>query len=256
MKLQNRDEKPANNIHVFDNGIKVFRKHLIPVQIERYKSINLHEPEEEEWFEKIIPFLRKAETPIFVDVGSAIGYYSILIKKNVPSCRIICYEPLKLHREYLSTNWRLNNLPFDDLNVREQAVYSSTGTLVFKEQLYGSRILNSKTDLKDKIKAILSRSREYNVRTVMLDDEINSYGHIDLLKIDVQGAETNVLQGGKVCLERGLIKCLIIGTHSKSIHEECLRLLGNFNYTIVFEDIETKLQPDGIIIATVNGLKL
>ena len=53
----------------FDNGIKCYRKYFLDLHLEKYATVNIHEPEEEEIFCTI---LEKYEGDgIFLDVGAA-----------------------------------------------------------------------------------------------------------------------------------------------------------------------------------------
>lgn len=242
------------DVHVFDNGIKVFKRHLIPLQIERYKKNNLHEPEEEEWFSKIILKLKHIKDPFFVDIGAAIGYYSILMRKNLPSCRILCYEPLELHRKYFFENWELNKLKKINVEVINKAIYSKKATLLFKHQLFGSHIVERKKKIFSGLKEKFNTEK---IQAETLDSELlHNPISISLLKIDVQGAEVDVLKGATSLLLEKKIKCLIIGTHSATIHKDCLAILRENNYSIPFEEIDTQMQPDGIIIATTKDFSL
>ena len=75
------------NIHVFDNGLKVYGAHLLQLQRERYLHHNIHEAEEEGIFLELIDELETGST--FVNVGAAIGYYVILAKLQRPDLRVI-----------------------------------------------------------------------------------------------------------------------------------------------------------------------
>ncbi len=251
---QDRGIPARDGLHLFDNGVRVFKRHLLPYHFKRYASVNLHEPEQEAWFRKVMPLLKAEPAPVFVDAGSGIGYYSILLEMNVPQCRVICYEPLALHRVYLAENWELNGLNPEHLVVKSEALYSRSGRVPFKKQRFGSRILRRKLGLKDRLKRLLSSPVGRSANAVPLDDEIPAYGRIDLLKLDVEGAEIEVLKGASSSLRDQRIKVLIISTHNPGIHRECLALLTSSGYEIAFEKLETTLQPDGIVVAAARDV--
>ncbi len=188
----------SDKIHIFDNGVKVLKKHLIPLQIERYKKNNLHEPEEEEWFMKFVSKQKSKDRITFFDVGSAIGYYAILVKQNLHNCQIICYEPLKLHRKFLRTNWTLNKLNINELIIKSEAAYSKSTYLLFEKRFYGSHIKSENSNNNRLFNIFFNMflgARRTKVKTIVLDHEINIYGSVDLMKIDVQGSEVHVLEG-------------------------------------------------------------
>ncbi len=60
----------GNDIHEFNNGVKVYKKHLLKQQLDRYAKINIHEPEEEEWFKKIFNEI-DPKNGVFINIGAA-----------------------------------------------------------------------------------------------------------------------------------------------------------------------------------------
>jgi hypothetical protein len=88
------------------------------------------------------------------------------------------------------------------------------------------------------------------VETRKLDHLIERVGGtVDLLQMDIQGWESRVLQAGLSSLQSGRIKALLIGTHSESIHRECVRILKSAGYRIEFSQVAVAQQPDGMILA-------
>lgn len=208
-------------IHTFDNGVKVFAKHLLPLQRKRYQKRNLHEPIEETWFLKIID----RSTGLFVDVGAGIGYYSILAKKVKPKFKTVAYEPSHVHFGRMLENIKLNNIAYID--VVEKAISDRNGTHKFKENLFGST---------------LSKTGAIKVATTRLDNE---YDEIDVCKVDVQGHELAVLKGSTGCV----VHNWIIGTHGPNRHRNCLAWLKK-KHRIIFQNHSVLGQPDGIIVAS------
>lgn len=66
--------------HVFANGIQACFDH-VRVQQGRYSRVNLHEPSEEELLARVLALIRPGD--VFVDVGAAIGYYTLLVASTV-----------------------------------------------------------------------------------------------------------------------------------------------------------------------------
>ena len=83
----------SRKIHKFDNNVRVYDDHLMPVQRQRYMIRNVHEADEEDLFIKIISSI--PENGYFVNIGTAIGYYAILAKKLSPRLNIQAVEPLQ-----------------------------------------------------------------------------------------------------------------------------------------------------------------
>ena len=72
----------------------------------------------------------------------------------------------------------------------------------------------------------------------------------DGMSMDVQGLETDILSGGAAVMERGDVKTVIIGTHGRVIHQQCISMLTGKDYFIEYEEENTQQQPDGIIVAS------
>ena len=73
---------------------------------------------------------------------------------------------------------------------------------------------------------------------------------VDVMSMDVQGLESDILSGGAAVMERGDVKTFIIGTHGRAIHQQCISMLTNKDYSIEYEEENTQQQPDGIIVAS------
>jgi FkbM family methyltransferase len=246
-------------VHIFDNGVKVFASHLTLGQRDRYRKRNVHEADEENLFVEITNAI--PEDGCFVNIGSAIGYYCILAKKLSPGLTIHAVEPLEAHRRYFAENAELNQLGLDDFYVHREAISCSKGRALFLDRDYGSRILHAqegRASLRSRIGAAgrmisaLLRMRGYGiVKTMTLDELMDLVGKTtDLLQMDVQGLEAEILGGGTRSLRAGLVKTFLLGTHGQQVHQQCTEILREFGYSIEFEEVAPKSQPDGIIVAS------
>ena len=249
-------------IHLFDNGVRLFDDHLIPLQRERYRKRNVHEAEEEDIFVGLIRAL--PPNGCFVNIGAAVGYYLILAKKLAPGLTVHAVEPLERHRRFLLENLALNGLGHSDVIIHDEGISSSEGTENFLDRGYGSRIPRAEKEKKPSLstrwKALLvllglrKKKNQANtivpIRTITLDTLVNRLGRtIDLLQMDVQGLEVEVLKGGAHSLETARVQTFLIGTHSLKIHRECSAILEEHGYVIEFDEPDTKDQPDGILVA-------
>ncbi|MEC4989806.1 MAG: hypothetical protein SAJ37_13830, partial [Oscillatoria sp. PMC 1068.18] len=124
-------------VHIFDNGVKVYDHHLISEQRQRYQKQNVHEADEENIFIEIIKSI--PSDGCFLSIGSAIGYYPILAKKLSPLLTIHAVEPLSVHRKYFVENIKLNNLCLDEFVIYQEGISSSEGYEVFLDAGYGSK---------------------------------------------------------------------------------------------------------------------
>jgi FkbM family methyltransferase len=229
----------ADEVYTFGNGVSVYRKMLLDGQVKRYHAAgnpNLHEPVEEEWLSRLL-----ADAPwncVFADVGAGIGYYTILVRRLKPGARVFAVEPLPRHIEACPANFALNGLKEDDVVLLPLAIASKAGPVDLEDHRFGSRIAQPG-----------DRNR-VPVQAITLDDLVDcAGGRIDVMKMDIQGEELNVLAGSGALRKNGLIRSMIVGTHSAELHCGVLDLLAKCNYHLVFEDQEPAHQPDGIIVS-------
>lgn len=131
----------------------------------------------------------------FIDIGANTGYYSLLAAKTVgESGSVIAFEPHPANAEILERNIRLNKLS----NVTfEQLAVSSTSAEV---RLHLSTINDGDHriyDGNDDDFYNLGKTRtSISVRAVSLDEYLgDAKNDVDFVKVDVQGAEIEVLTG-------------------------------------------------------------
>lgn len=128
-------------------------------------------------------FYSTNQEPRILDCGSNIGVSIIHYKHLYPKARIIGFEPdrsiFKVLRENLSANH------IEDVQVIEAAVWKNKGQhLFFSEGADSSKLVD--TPQQDSAKS-------YLVETVRLADYL-SQGVFDFLKLDIEGAEAEVIE--------------------------------------------------------------
>lgn len=111
--------------------------------------------------------------PTILDVGAHIGSFSVAIHTRYPDAVITAFEPHPSNFSFLK-----KNAPF--AKCVNAAVSSNEG-----EAHLGDHKASSAYALSDS--GII-------VKTVTLDSYINSANHIDLLKVDVEGAEKDIFE--------------------------------------------------------------
>lgn len=119
-----------------------------------------------------------------IDCGSNIGMSVLYFKKLYPESKIIAFEPNPFSFKSLEENVRVNNCK--NVELRNEAVSNEDGHLAF----YLNENPNS-------LRASFNESRggekELLVKTVKLSDVLKSQD-VDVVKIDVEGAEHQVLK--------------------------------------------------------------
>lgn len=148
-----------------------------------------YEPEEKAWYEQV---LRRGD--VVVEVGANIGYFSTILARAVGAeGRVICYEPDPDLNRILRRNVVENG--YDNVDVREAAAAAEPGTMTFFRSAasQGDNRLFSHRDDDGQDGAT------FPVTVVRLDDDLaddlERLGRVDLLKMDIQGAEPLAFRG-------------------------------------------------------------
>lgn len=146
--------------------------------------------------------LKKGMTVL--DIGANIGYYTVLMANRVgDSGRVIAFEPNPVVYDELKANIELNR--FKNVEIMNIALSNTTGESVFffpaeGREAHGSMRSNN---------TFTSTRIEY-VKTDRLDDVLIWCGinKVDLIKMDVEGAELLVMRGANDLLT-GKLKPII-----------------------------------------------
>jgi FkbM family methyltransferase len=233
-----------SDVYVFGNGVRVHRRDLLDWQVARYTAAgnpNLHEPVEEDWLLRSFECDRPS-APVFLDVGAGVGYYSLLIKKRWRDAVVVAFEPLPRHADALAANCALNGLSTDDVAIVRAAVGPSSGQAAFVDRGYSSALDDAS-----------GGEAASTVEMRSLSQVVEQAGAVHLLKMDIQGAELEVLTAASTALARQGVRHLVIGTHGDAIHRGVREVLSEAGYTIELDDPSPPMQPDGLIVAALRG---
>lgn len=152
------------------------------------------------------------------DIGAHVGYYTLLAGRAVgPAGRVFAFEPLPQNVQYLREHIRLNGLK--NVTVFEAAVGAGNGSRRFRADNPYMGHLHGDGDL--------------SVRLVTLD-RLWRTGDIqlpDVVKIDVEGAESEVLAGAHEIL---ITKAptILLATHGHEAHQASCSFLRQLGYDL------------------------
>ena len=143
------------------------------------------------------------QSKCFFDIGSNIGYYSLVGRAFNKKTIIHGFEPLPAANKYFKLNASLNN--FNNIIISNTALSNENGEATFfsyknpkflylEDHLRGDSSLIASSNVKD-------TKIEFKVKTQTLDsyvkENLNSEIKIDLLKIDTEGSENLVFAGAE-----------------------------------------------------------
>jgi FkbM family methyltransferase len=138
---------------------------------------------------------------LFMDIGADIGTFSVTVGnqfKNYKNLHIIAFEPAESSYSILKENLRINNLQ-DKVEIYRLALFSEDNREIdfhFNPDAPGS------SGLKFPDSPLASQK----VTTKTLDSVLNGKAEafdVLILKMDVEGVETEVIKGGKNILNAG-----------------------------------------------------
>lgn len=136
-----------------------------------------------------------SEGSCFFDVGSNVGYFSIIAAKRVGETgRVHAFEPLPKNYRVLEVNSQINGL--DNVVINKAVVSDKEGEVIFyppndpDEWGTGSVIGGNKAEA-------------FKIPSITLENYVRSKNikRVDLVKIDTEGSEFHVIAGFKCVLE-------------------------------------------------------
>ncbi len=133
----------------------------------------------------------------FVDVGANVGSYSILASKVV-KVKSISFEPLPETVERLKDQIQINRIN-DSVSIINKGVGDKRGSLFF----------TNNRDTTNKVCLTGDTENSTKIEVTTLDDELEKNEKY-FFKIDVEGFEYNVIEGGKNVLASPNTSALII----------------------------------------------
>jgi FkbM family methyltransferase len=185
--------------------------------------------------EDIIKLFRPKEGDIVVDVGAHIGRYAIIASKMVGSQgKVIAIEAHPANYDILKKNIELNKL--NNVIALNYAVHSKETMVKLYEpgQEEGLTIYN--TIMIDR--TLTSKNPKYiEVKANTLDSLLveNGINQVNWIKIDVEGAEYEVLKGANEILSSNRCLSVLVEVHGRDTYGPTMELLRSKNFNIEFE---------------------
>lgn len=197
----------------------------------------------------------KQDSLVFFDVGAAEGCYSCSVVKHFNSGTIVSFEPelprLEVFIENLSAYIDRFNKREDDFNIQ---IYEKLVTSGDEETLSLRHFVCPKTGGGAGSSSIVKFDRpgrlyvDVEFETAKLDDFINDYEKVDIIKIDVEGAEIDVLKGAKKFFDKFKPICFLEihgAAQNGSIKvEDAKEIVDTYNTEYEFTCIETHRAPE------------
>lgn len=173
-----------------------------------------YEPEHTEAFCRLMP----AGGVVF-DLGAHLGYYTLIASESVGAeGRVVAFEPEPDNLRRLRRNLALNKT--SNVQIVEACVGAQAGTASF---------LIGKTSRSGR----MAEEGQLTVPVVSLDELVASgaYPPPDMVKMDIEGAEAQALEGARGLLVRHRPD-ILLSVHGREVGEACLSILADCGYTV------------------------
>jgi FkbM family methyltransferase len=173
------------------------------------------------------------EGMVVYDIGANVGFFSVLLARLVgPGGQVYSFEPSPANARQILYNARLNG--FSNIHVDVAAVGQSDGKVAFRLTDFSTTgKLESVGTVDVQTDVIAARMRQL--------DAMISRGDIPppaLIKMDVEGAESEILKGATDVLQTAR-PILLIELHNT--HEEVGAILARHNYSV--HTLGSRLSP-------------
>ena len=174
----------------------------------------------------------KADT-VFYDLGANIGFYALLANRFITTGKIYSFEPVSFVRDQFEKHLELNKnlIGADNIRLMPFAISDGEKEISFsadKDQTEGNTYILSSPFFKTGKKTTL-------VKSYSIDELIQQgYDKPDIIKIDVEGAEYDVLKGAAETISQ-FTPHIILATHDchlPGVKDNCIRCLEGMGYIL------------------------
>ena len=186
----------------------------------------IHEPQ-------LMKVLGSIHGDLFVDVGANRGQFSIPLSRNFRS--VIAIEPnptlsipgrnIQIFRYAISNKTGEANLYLDKHPVNSNWTLDTILTTFVYKPGHDSGVSTQ-----------IVGGKSITVPTRTLDEVLSGFDRVDLLKIDVEGAEFLVLEGAAKSLSEGKVRNIAIEVHDRDRKKEMEDILERYQYMFRWVD--------------------
>lgn len=195
-----------------------------------------HEPQEELAFARVLERIDR-HRPVMVELGCFWAYYSTWFLRTFPDGVAVAGEPDPDHLEVGRRTAAINGV---DIRF-EHAAAGPSDDAVLELPSWNHP-------------GVVHRVPVRSVPTIVAEHDLDA---IDLLHLDIQGAELDVLESCRQLIGEGRIRFVVVSTHHHSIsgdpqtHQRVLDLVGDLGGHIIAEHtVLESFSGDGLVVAS------
>ena len=153
-----------------------------------------------------------------IDIGANVGFFTVLLSRLVGEAgSVIAVEPLPINLDFINRHINLNKM--ENITVLPVALSDKKGVMKFASSAHNSS-------------AHLSEDGDLEVPVVTLDSLDDFTSPVSLVKIDVEGAEGDLLRGGEIFFKSHR-PTILLATHGEVQVKDCRDILTRYGYSMV-----------------------
>lgn len=173
---------------------------------------------------------------VYIDIGAHVGFHTLVARYFVgDKGRVIAIDPQPYNCQKMLSNWRANN--FENLLVYVAAAGNRNEALILYDQS-----VTDKSRLSLCLEPVNNQAQRFRVPIIRLDEVLKeqSLEYVRLLKIDVEGYETEVIEG--------------LGNYANVVENIVIEVLGTqTELSAKSLDLVMRIQTLGYKLKTVDG---
>jgi FkbM family methyltransferase len=180
--------------------------------------------------EEIEPYwlvIPKREYSVVWDLGAASGMFALSVCVRMPCAKVVAFEPSRRQRILLGRNVRRNGFS-DRVNIEPFAAWDRSENMVFRTH-------GAISSLKETGEHLGMLPFEETVSAISMDEWNSRSGGVpvDLIKMDIEGAEIEALKGMRETLVKFRPVLLVQAYHDRGgirTYERCEKILREIGY--------------------------
>lgn len=154
--------------------------------LDKKVALELYEYEQISYF---VAALDQIRPDLFLDIGSHAALYSVILKKRFPALEVHAFEPDRTNLCQLYANLFVNRLT-QDIRVHEYGLSDKAGSIAF----------DTSEETSSRGTRRISSTGNSQIEIRRLDDVMHDTGRTVAVKIDVEGHESQVVDGARTFL--------------------------------------------------------
>lgn len=166
--------------------------------------------------------------PFIIDAGAHIGLASLYFKNLFPQAKVLAFEPLPLLVDCLKQNVLFHQAL--DVEIFPYALADTDGQITLYHDAESDNYWSSTTSMFPGAWNLRQKTQPLQLPAVRLSPYIDR--PVDILKLDIEGAETKVLQEVRPKLH--LVKNILIEFHANHFNhpDRLIKILENAGFTL------------------------